>query len=287
MDDYNRRHHRDLRYAGLTQPIAGGLTMPLAVPPAGRRLRPSFDADAQAYITTAGELFPDALNTLVVGLKAAGLWDKMGSIQKAIGVSTLSASLIDLKNTAFNSTAVNGPTQSATQGWTFAAASSQYLVAGWHPNEADSKASLNSTHIGVRVKSGGGPGQSLASVFSNPNRLGFYLLSDGVQYNYVNSGNLLDAYVAGTAGRYVISRTAANAQALYKNTSSIASNTGASAAIPTSDFYIAAENNSGFSPHRFFDGRISLFHAGAALDSSEVSAADALFSAYATAAGEA
>ena len=250
----------------------------------------SYDADAQAYIAATGELFPEALNTLVLGIKAAGLWDDhIGSIKKAIGVPSLAASMIDLRNTAFNGTAFNAPTHSAMSGWTFLQASSQYIADPWGPGVANSKATLNSTHMGRRIKhalaAGGSAGRSpgYANAASNVN-LGFVYYEPSFVSPSANDGGSWSILDATFLGHAIISRTASNARAYYLDGAVKSSDTQVSTAMPP-PVPIGARNDGG-SVGAFFTGRITIQHGGAGLDATQAAALTALFDAYAIAAGE-
>jgi len=252
---------------------------------------PAYDADAQAYIDATGELFPDELNTLVLGIKAASLWDNhIGSIKKAIGVPSLAASMIDLRNTAFNGTAVNTPGHSATAGWSFVKASSQYIDSAWKGPATNSKASQNSVHVGLRIMASTVDGGSnLTNSYINPDALGFTYLFDGYAYWNANgalASQLILSPATVTPGGIIGVRTASNARAVYRNGSSIGSDTGASGGTINANMFIGARNNGG-TPDLFSTSRITLWHAGAGLDASQAAALDALFAAYALAAGEA
>jgi len=251
----------------------------------------SYDPDAQAYIDATGELFPDDLNTLVLGIKAAGLWDDhIGSIKKAIGVPSLAASMIDLRNTAFNGTAVNTPTHSATAGWGFTKASSQYIDSGWKSTATNSKASLNSVHVGLRIMASTVDGGSnLSVVYSNPNALGFgYLFNGNARFNGNDSlpSPLDNAPPSVIPGGWIGTRTTAAARASYKNGALNTSDTQASGGTINANLFIGARNAGG-GADLFSTSRITLWHAGAGLDATQAENLDDLFAAYALAAGEA
>lgn len=248
---------------------------------------PSYDPDAQAYIAATGEMFPDALNDLVLGIKAAGLWDDhIGSIKKAIGVPSLAASMIDLRNTAFNGTAVNTPGHSATAGWGFTAASSQYIDSAWRVPATGSKASQNSVHFGVRCMVGGVAGFPAASA-ANPAFLGFASFLNGTQWFLLNDTSSLSSTENPVApGHYIGVRRGPTERESYKNGTSLASDAVASFGTVSVNLFIGARNFTG-APDNYFTGRISIFHAGAGLDDTQAAALTTLFDAYATAAGEA
>lgn len=251
----------------------------------------AYDADAQAYIEATGELFPEALNTLVLGIKAAGLWDDhIGSIKKAIGVPSLAASMIDLRNTAFNGTAVNTPGHSATEGWTFVAASSQYIDGGWNAAAANSKATQNSVHVGLRMRAGSAAYFAAGSL-SGGVGLDFQGLADGYQEFRINSSTAgggsypASPYNPVAPRAYILTRTNGTTVAFYgdgtlKELFTINSN-GAGA----QNFYLGCRNNAG-TADSFTSGRYSVLHFGAALDGTQVANLNTLLDAYATAAGE-
>ena len=252
---------------------------------------PSYDADALAYITSAGALFPDDLNTLVLGIKAAGLWDDhLGSIKFAVGVPDFASSLIDLRNPAFNGSASTAPTHSATQGWGFTKASSQYIDSGWKVGATDSKASQDSVHLGLRLMAATVDGGSaLMKVFANPNGLGFGYLFDGyVRWaaNDTDSSVLSTSTATVTPGAMIGTRTGASARAVYRNGVSLANDTLASGGTLNLNTLIGCRNNAG-TPDLFSTARITAFHAGAGLDDTQAATLTALFDTYAAACGEA
>lgn len=247
---------------------------------------PSYDADAQAYIDATGELFPDDLNTLVLGIKAAGLWDDhLGSIKKAIGVPSLAASLIDLRNTAFNGTAVNTPGHSATTGWSFVAASSQYINLNWTGGAANSKATQNSVHFGLRMRAN--TGNFFACVSNGSSAvLGWLPVSNGTTIlNANNLASATDTTNPASPGHLIGTRTASTTAVVYRGGTSVASNSNASVAVPSGNLLIASRNNAG-TPDAFSTGRATIAHMGAGLDASQAAELTTLFDAYATAAGE-
>lgn len=107
-----------------------------------------FDADAQAFfnrVDTAGGTLSAteqlAINTLVIQMKADGIWTKMKAIYPMVGASA-AACAQNLKSSSF--------TGSFTSGWTFASTgvtpngTSAYMDTGLIPNTS---LSINDAHI--------------------------------------------------------------------------------------------------------------------------------------------
>lgn len=259
-----------------------------AVVPVVLGMEPPYDPDAAAYIAATGELFPDALNAMVVGIKADGDWDLLGAFKKAIGVPNLAASLIDLRNPAFTGTAANTPGHSATEGWSFTAASSQYIDTGWRCGATDSKGSLDSVHVGLRMLAFTGAFVSIVVVSSPDKFLGWFAIVNGdtnFRANQAFSGPANDAANPAAPGHLIGTRTAPNAIAAYRDGGSAGTNTTASTTIPAQNFFIACRNNSG-NPDAFSTGRVGVFHAGAGLDAAAAARITARIDTYCAAAGE-
>ncbi len=252
----------------------------------GVKYRKIYDPDAQAYITATGELFPDALNDLVLALKAAGVWSKLDSFKKAIGVPSLAASMIDLRNTTFNATAVNNPGHSATTGWTFLQASSQYVDNPWGPGISGATATVGSVHFARRIKSALASGGSAIRSPGNINAsCGFEFFEPGFTIIKLNDNTNLTTGDLNVTGHYIGSRVG-TARALYRNGSALVTDTQATGSMSNRKMPIGARNNAG-TIDGFFTGRITVEHSGQGLDATEAAAATAAVDAYATAAGEA
>lgn len=113
-----------------------------------------FDSDAQAFfdrVTTAGGTLStteqDAVNTLVVQMKADGIWTKMKAIYPMVGASA-AACAQNLKSSSFTGTFT-------ATGWTFASTgvtpngTSAYMDTGLSPSATFS--SINSVSIGAYI----------------------------------------------------------------------------------------------------------------------------------------
>lgn len=247
-----------------------------------------FDADAQAYINATEALFPDAVNTLVLGLKVTGSWGLIGSLKFAFGVPNLNSSLIDLRNVEFNGTAVNTPSHSATSGWTVVATSSQYIDTGWKGTAANSKASQNSIHFGLNIRSAN-TGFYVAAARDEGNvGIDYQTMFDGAQEFRINSSSAgggsspSPAYSPVSPRAYILSRVSSSTATFYGNGELKQSFTINSNGNCNRSVYLGARNNAG-TPDGFTSGRYSWVHFGAALDGAQAASIHTLLDAYAIA----
>lgn len=111
---------------------------------------PSFDSDAQAFITAAGisdSAIQNAVNSLVLSLKSAGIWNDLIAFYPFVG-GNATAHSYNLKNPAtFQGTFVGSPTHSA-DGVAFNG-TSQYMQTGIIPS---TNLGLNSGHLMAHIK---------------------------------------------------------------------------------------------------------------------------------------
>lgn len=244
---------------------------------------PPLDADAEAYIAAANALFPAAVNALVLKIKADGNWDKLTAVKLAIGVPALTDSLIDLRNPSLNGTAVNTPGHDPEEGWSFTAASSQYIDSKFNPSV---HAWQNSAHIGVRLRAHT-TGAAANLVDATGGLICVFGMSGSGNGTCVNCSSSGIMSVSATApGHIVGARTAASAQKKYKNGATVTSNTANSATPINGTVRIGAQYN-GSSLSSYLTGRITAFHAGVGLADTDVANLTDAFDAYAAACGEA
>ena len=192
------------------------------------------DPDAQAFITAAAITDPTqqaAINTLVVDLKADGLWTKMKALYPFVGGTATSHSFNLLNTAQYQITWNGGVTHSSTG--VLPNGTNGYGDTGLTPSTA---LTLNNTHLSVYIRT----------------------LSGGGDFGYITSGDVQNLFIArnlfGTfyadsyastsritasppaAGLYVNTRTASNSfKALVNNTqigSTITSSTGSLPAQP-------------------------------------------------------
>jgi hypothetical protein len=207
----------------------------------------SFDADAVAFfnrVTTAGGTLSatekQAVNQLVLDLKANSLWTPMKAIYPMVGASA-AACAQNLKSSSF--------TGSFTSGWTFASTgvtpngTSAYFDTTFIPS---ANLSDDSTHGSLYLNTNNAPLASDPVDFGsfNGGSQALTLVQTSVSGLTVGSRNLgtnIVGTVTNRQGFVVTSKTSSTVTTIYKNgTSVISGNSGGT--LPTVSSYLAALN---------------------------------------------
>jgi len=202
------------------------------------------DADAQAFVTNAGivdQVEANAINNLVIGLKADGLWTKMDVIYPMVG-STATSNSYNLKNTATNQLTFSG-------GWTHSSTGAKpngtnaYANTGYNPSVT---ASLNSHHLsyysrtnsnGTEVEIGTYPGGSYDLL---------ELRTSGTTYFLINQNGTTSSFSdSNSQGFYIGNRTASNVINGWKNGSKVVNSSVASNILPNGTLFLGALNQGG------------------------------------------
>ncbi len=207
------------------------------------------DADAQAFVTAANiqdQVEANAINNLVIGMKADGLWTKMKAVYPFVGVSSTSNSY-NLRNTAqyqinwnggwtWNS---NGVTGNGVNGWG---------NTGLIPN---SVLTLNSTHQSLYIRNTGNLG---VDDFGSATNATTSLMRMIVKNSGTND-HIIDHYavaqritgtVADSTGFFVVSRENSTSLKSKRNDVSLGTNTNSNTGtLPTHALYLGALNNIG------------------------------------------
>ena len=207
----------------------------------------SFDADAAAFfnrVTTAGGTLSttekQAVNQLVLDLKANSLWTPMKAIYPMVGASAAACSR-NLKADDFNGT--------FSSGWTFASTgvtgngTSDYMNTNLLPS---TQLTLNSSHLsfysrtlsnGVEVEMGNDDGAN-GSIIE--------IRTAGISYYRINSGGTYISYTdSDSRAFYMANRTASNVINGWRNSTKVATGTVSSSALPTINIFLGAWNNNG------------------------------------------
>ena len=207
----------------------------------------SFDADAVAFfnrVTTAGGTLSttekQAVNKLVLDLKANSLWTPMKAIYPMVGASA-AACKQNLKSASFEG--------SFTSGWTFASTgvtpdgSTAYFDTTFIPS---ANLSDDSTHGSLYLNTNNAPisGDPVDFGSFNGGSQAFTLVQSSVSGLTVGSrnlGNNIVGTVTNRQGFVVTSKTSSTVTTIYKNgTSIISGNSGGT--LPTLSSYLAGLN---------------------------------------------
>lgn len=230
-----------------------------------------FDADAQAFfnrVTTAGGSLSateqTAINTLVIQMKADGIWTKMKAIYPMVGASA-AACAQNLKSSSFTGT--------FTSGWTFASTgvtpngTSAYMDTGLIPNN---ELQLNSVHISGYLRTNNSVAGPILSAENALNYTdGLYIWPGGSANSpsvRIND-NTSQSYAAGTdiRGLHIATRTASNVKKMRRNKTQMFNVTTSSTNLNVSSIYVAKSRNNG----NFYTNSIALITIGDGLSDAE------------------
>ena len=208
--------------------------------------RSRFDADAQAFfdrVSTAGGSLTstekNAVNQLVIDLKAYSLWTKIDAAYPMVGSSS-AASAQNLKSSSFtltfsgtwtyNSSGIV-PNGSNTYANTFYSPNTNGLQNDAHLSYY-SKTNANAAEVEIGVQGG----------FPTP----YFLLeirTSGTTYGNINTTNFASFADTDSRAFYLANRTASNVMNVWRNSSKLATNTTSTITPPTANIYIGAFNN--------------------------------------------
>lgn len=211
------------------------------------KAKSSYDPDAQAFFTAAGitdNTQKNAINTLVINCKAAGIWTKMKAIYPFVG-GTATTHKFNLKNPADTNAAFrlvfNG-------GWT-------HSSNGALPNGVNSFAesyltpstslSANSAHLSYYSRTN----VNLTQIEIGCQDVNAYTIIEArtanVSYFLVNTNTISGVADTNSEAFYLANRTASNVTNGFINSSKIFNSTVASSALPIQSIYIGALHNPG------------------------------------------
>jgi hypothetical protein len=241
------------------------------------------DPDAQAFfdrVTTAGGLLSAteqlAINTLVVQMKADGIWDKMKAIYPMVGASA-AACAQNLKSSSFTST--------FTSGWTFASngvtpnGTSAYMDTNFLPSISFTN---NNTHISIYSRTDASSASAcLIGTSKNANAIPLITIyaRDSIAgytmdaYSYVNN-RITTSSILSSAAFFINSRTSSTVFKSFRNGTQLgATNTATNSNnITTCDkpIFIGALNLNG-APGQFSNYQTAFASIGDGLNDTEAS----------------
>ena len=247
-------------------------------PKVGPRVYGGFDADAQAFITAAAitdATQQQAINTLVVDLKAQSLWTKMKAVYPFVG-GTASSHKFNLKDPRdldaafrliFNGTWIHSSTGSKPNAVN-AFAQTRYTpssnaVQNSHHLSYYSRTNSNATEVEI-----GGVDASNGSLIE--------IRTSGVTYFRNNSGATYATYTdANSLGFYTVSRVSSTQVKGFKNGALVATGNINSTSLGTREYYLGAFNDNGIT--QFYSSKECAFASiGSGLSDSEVATLNTL-----------
>jgi hypothetical protein len=207
------------------------------------------DADAQAFVTNAGivdQVEANAINNLVIGMKADGLWTKMKAVYPFVGGSSTSHSY-NLRNTAQYQISWSGGITHSSNGVQFGGVNGL----GNTGYNLSTNASLNSHSISVYSRTTGTTGTQCelgvtGGIFDGGS--GIFLRESGTttlyrvnsQASYTTNSN------TDSRGFYLANRTASNVINGWKNSTKVVTGTTVSyTPLANFNYYIGAFNSNG------------------------------------------
>ena len=215
----------------------------------------TFDTDAQAFfnrVTAAGgvlsTLEKNAVNTLVLSLKSAGIWSSMKAIYPMVGASA-AACAQNLKSSSFTGT--------FTSGWTFASTgvtpngTSAYMDTNFIPS---TNLTFNSASFSIYSRSNFTPTTDqvigCSNAPANNPLIGMPFRTTksvgGWLYSYQTPDEINSTINQNFAAMFIASRIASNNAKLYRNSSVLGSvTTNGQTTQPANNFYFGAFNGSG------------------------------------------
>jgi hypothetical protein len=237
-----------------------------------------FDPDAQAFfdrVTTAGgtlsETEKNATNTLVVSMKADGVWSAMKAIYPMVGASA-AACAQNLKSSSFTGT--------FTSGWTFASTgvtpngTSAYFDSTFN---TDTNQSVNNLSLSAYVRTSamgtgaitdmgnwqGGTARPLTNLQTNTTTRDIYC------WDYIGVGSFTSTSTSDASGMWGVSRSGASSwQSFQTNTSVSQTGTTTQTTVPNNNVYIGAANGNGTATE-FSSRQIAFAHLGDSLTNTQ------------------
>jgi len=200
---------------------------------------PTTDPDAQAFITAASITNPtqqSAINDLVIGLKADGLWTKTKAVYPFVGGSATSNSY-NLKNTAQYQLSFSGGATHNSNGYTGGV--NGYANTGLNPNTAF--ITNDSFHMSIYSRTNSIlDGADLGGINASARTDLWLRSSDGNCYNRVHLNGIVTAN-ANSTGIYISTRNSSTSLKLFKNNSQLGSTyTGANGARLDVNMFLGA-----------------------------------------------
>lgn len=197
----------------------------------------AFDADAQAFfnrVTTAGGTLSateqNAVNTLVVALKADGIWDKMKAIYPMVGASA-AACAQNLKSSSF--------TGAFTSGWTFSSlgVKGNGANANFNTNlNTNTSLNINSAHISYYSNDN----FAIENPLMSNNSLNCFIQNAGgtILYGSLATSSFISFNNTIEKAFFLMNRPSSSSQKLIRNNSILVSGTQSSSSYANDNIYL-------------------------------------------------
>lgn len=211
---------------------------------------PSYDPDAQAFFTASGLTGTtnlNAINQLVVDLKAYGIWTKMKAIYPFIG-GTAALHKWNLKNPQDTNAAFR---LVFSGGWTHSSTGALPNGTNGYANtflSPSSTLSLTSTHLSyysrtnvnlTQIEIGSQSGTAYTIIEARTSNISYFL---------VNTNTIGGAADTNSSAFYIANRTAVNVNNGFRNNIKIANFSFNADSLPLNNIYVGALNNIGGIP---------------------------------------
>lgn len=201
------------------------------------------------------------VDTLIVALKAHSLFSIIDALWLHGGESDAKQATIDIVN--LHAATVNGTVTLAAGGYT-GNGTTGYINTGINTSTLGGNYTRNSASFGTYIRTSRTTSSAFCAIgafqTSDVRFYGRSVLSN-ILYS-VNQGGVDQVANANAQGSYVASRTASNANAVYRNGSSLATNTDASSALSPSNMFLFAYSASGTPTDLSTDQHAASFIAG-------------------------
>lgn len=224
------------------------------------------DADVlailNAFTVKADHVRKGHIDTLVRGIKAAGVWAKLDALWVLAAHDAQAARVNWMLPGTFNLTVEGTPTFTADQGYTGNGTDGR-LNTGWNPSTNGVNFQLNSAHMGLWVRTTSAAGEDRCDMGVSNFRMDTWRAANTLltRANHATSIQVSN----NTAGYFCTNRSASDAIQIRKNNTSLATNTGASTAISSETMRLLALVTSVHSTKQ-----LSAAHVGGSLTTGEI-----------------
>lgn len=240
-----------------------------------------------AFTTEPSDADKGYYDTFVGALKAASIWTKI-DVLWWLGGPDSQASRINAKDPG-NLTLglVNSPSFTAYRGFT-GDGSTSYLTTGYNPSTFGGQYTLNSAHIAIYSRTSAlvAACDMGCRVSASDNQACVFVRSTGDVASFRLNQDAAGTGTASTngSGLFVVRRSASNAEAIFRNGSSLGTDTTVTDTIPNLAMFIGAINQNGSAA--LFSSRQYLFAcAGSSLTDQNITDLNTAVAAFATSIG--